>query len=256
MAVLGVQMFTLRKYTQKEEDLGRALARVREIGFTAIQVSAFGPDVAPEATAKLCKKHDLVIGGTHVGWPRCREDLDRVIEEHKLWDCNHLAIGMLPPQEYLTLEGLNRFIGEMVPVAEKLAEAGLTFSYHNHHFEFVRFDGHAWLDHLLAKTSPDHLKMELDTHWVVAGGGNPVDYIEKCGERMPLLHLKDFVPGPDFKRRFAAIGDGNLNWAAILNAAGKYAIDYYLIEQDDCYGEDEFDCLARSYNYLNNYGLA
>ena len=59
----------------------------------------------------------------------------------------------------------------------------------------------------------------------------------------------------EFKRRFAPVGDGNMNWPAILNAAGQYSIDYYFVEQDACYGEDEFDCLTRSYNYLSEYGL-
>jgi len=132
----------------------------------------------------------------------------------------------------------------------------MTFSYHNHAHEFVHFDGKPWLGHLFDESSPEDLKMELDTHWVVAGGGDPVQWIERCGERMPLLHLKDFKVNEEYKRQFAAIGDGNMNWAAILGAAGKFPIDYYFVEQDSCYGEDEFDCLARSYAFLSGFGLS
>jgi sugar phosphate isomerase/epimerase len=99
------------------------------------------------------------------------------------------------------------------------------------------------------------LCFELDTHWIVAGGADPVQWIHRVGDRQPLLHLKDFRITAEYKRQFAAVGDGNLNWKAILNAAGEHSIDYYLIEQDSCYGEDEFACLERSYRYLSERGL-
>lgn len=255
MAQLGVQMFTLRKYTQSESDLDGTLGRVADIGYRSIQVSAFG-DISPESVARLCEKHGLEIGGTHVAWERFLNDLERVIDEHALWGCRHAAIGMIPPQTYLSLEGLRRFLDELSPVAATLREHDMTFSYHNHAHEFIHFDGRPWLTRLLEESSPDDLKMELDTHWVVAGGGDPIQWIERCGERMPLLHLKDFKINDEYKRQFAAIGDGNMNWTGILGAAGRYPIDYYFVEQDTCYGEDEFECLARSYAFLSGFGLS
>lgn len=250
-ATLGVQMFTLRKYTQNLQDLERCLARVRQIGYPSIQVSGFG-DIAAEQVARLCEKHELAIGGTHVAWERFQEDLDRVIAEHELWGCRHAAIGMVNPKTYLSLEGLTRFLNELAPIAERLSAHGMDFSYHNHAHEFLHFDGKPWLQHLLERAPPQLLKMELDTHWIVAGGGDPVAWIQTCGERMPLLHLKDFTVNAEFKRNFAAIGDGNMNWPAILAAAAAQPIEYYFVEQDSCYGEDEFDALARSFRFLTS----
>lgn len=255
MAQLGVQMFTLRRFTQTPEDLDRALKKVRDIGYKSIQVSAFG-NVSPEQTAELCARYDLTIGGTHVPWPRFLEDLDTVISEHELWQCRHTAVGMIPPAEYLSLAGLLRFQDELQPIAQSLNAHGMTFSYHHHAHEFLHFDGKPWIRHLLESIPAAELKMELDTHWVVAGGADPVALIHECGSRMPLLHLKDFVVNHEYKRNFAPIGDGNMNWPAILEAASQYDIDYYFIEQDNCYGEDEFACLERSYDFLARQGLS
>jgi sugar phosphate isomerase/epimerase len=254
MAELGVQMFTLRKYTRNEEDLDRALKRVRDIGYRVIQVSAFG-DIPADAIAELCARHGLTVGGTHVSWDRFRDDLDAVIEEHQLWGCRHAAVGMIPPDAYLSLEGLARFVAELEPVLAGLSAAGMTFSYHNHAHEFVHFDGRPWLHWLLEDEAAADLCFELDTHWIVAGGADPAAWIHLVGGRQPLLHLKDFRITPEYKRQFAAIGDGNLNWDAILGAAADYPIDYYLIEQDSCYGEDEFACLERSFRFLSERGL-
>jgi sugar phosphate isomerase/epimerase len=253
MPKLGVQMYTLRRYTQDEASLRDALTKIRDIGYCSIQVSAFG-NIDPSFTASTCAELGLDIGGTHVAWDRFTGDIDNVIKEHELWQCRHSAIGMIQPKTYLSLKGLDAFLEELEPVANALATHDITFSYHNHAHEFLHFEGRPWFDHLLERSSPAMLKIELDTHWVVAGGGDPVEWIHRCGDRMPLLHLKDFAIDHQFKRNFAAVGDGNMNWSAILEAASQYEIDYYLIEQDDCYGEDEFDCLKRSYEYLRARG--
>ena len=253
MAKLGVQMYTLRKFSQTADDLKMALERIREIGYRSIQVSAFG-DIPATTVAELCRQNELDIGGTHIAWDRFRYNIDRVIEEHEMWGCRHTAVGSIPAKTYLTMEGLKTFIAEATPVAEQLADAGITFSYHNHNHEFLHFDGKPWLTHLY-ELSPDLIKAELDTHWIVAGGGDPVAWINDCGARMPLLHLKDYAVNAEFQRVFAAIGRGNMNWNAIIGAAMQHPIEYYFIEQDNCYGEDEFECLAQSFEFLSDFGL-
>ena len=69
-----------------------------------------------------------------------RDEPQAVIDEHNLWDCKHAAIGGLP-QAYRSAEGYARFAKEASEVAKRLAEGGLTFSYHNHSFELEKFNG-------------------------------------------------------------------------------------------------------------------
>ena len=253
-ATLGVQMFTLRKYTQDAASLDDALARVHAIGYRCVQPSAFG-DIPPEQVAELCAKHGLEIGGTHVSWERFQDDLDRVIAEHTLWQCRHTAVGFIPPATYLSIAGLERFLAELEPIARRLAEHGIDFSYHHHAHELRHFDGRPWLTHLLERAPADLLKLELDTHWIVAGGGDPVQWINDWGHRMPLVHLKDFTLDEAFKRNFAPVGAGNLNWPMILDALARHPVEYCFVEQDACYGEDEFDCLRRSHDFLRGRGV-
>jgi hypothetical protein len=54
---------------------------------------------------------------------------------------------------------------------------------------------------------------------------------------------------------FGAIGDGNINFAAVAAAAADSGVDYMLVEQDDCHGEDPFSAMKRSYDYLKAMGL-
>lgn len=250
--VVGAQLYTVRAFAKTLPDIARTLEKVRNIGYTAVQMSGFGK-VDPRELARVFADSGLTVAATHIPWSRCLEETDRVVEEHRLWNCAHPAIGGLP-EEYFTLEGLDRFVRELGPVVAKFKAAGMDFSYHNHNHELARHGGRTWLDLLYSKAPPDLLKAEIDTHWIQAGGGDPAQWIRRCAGREPLLHLKDMTVAPDGKRLFAEIGEGNLNWKGILAAAEESGVQYMLVEQDDCYGRDPFESLAISCRNLKGWG--
>jgi sugar phosphate isomerase/epimerase len=130
----------------------------------------------------------------------------------------------------------------------------MDFSYHNHNHELMRIGKKTWLGTLYEKADASLLMAEIDTYWIQAGGGDPVSWIARCAGRMPLLHLKDMCIGPEREQRFAEIGEGNLNWPAILKEAEAAGAEYLLVEQDHCYGRDPFESLAISYRNLSAMG--
>ena len=251
--VVGAQLYTVREFTKTLQGVRESMEKVAKIGYRAVQVSGFGP-VDPKDVAKIAADNGLAIVSTHTGWDRFQNDLDAVIAEHKLWSCVHPAIGGLSA-EYRGVDGLKRFLDELAPISAKLAKQGMDFSYHNHNHEFAKYGDKLWLEMLYEQASPAMLKAEIDTYWVQAGGGDPVYWIRKCAGRQPLLHLKDMCITPQREQRFAEIGEGNLNWPAILQAARESGVEWYLVEQDQSYGRDPFDSLAISYRNLNSWGL-
>ncbi|HIV10364.1 MAG TPA: sugar phosphate isomerase/epimerase, partial [Candidatus Faeciplasma avium] len=50
-------------------------------------------------------------------------------------------------------------------------------------------------------------------------------------------------------------GEGNINFPRIFEQSEAAGVEYMFVEQDDCYGEDPFDCLRRSYDYLKANGF-
>lgn len=250
--VVGCQLYSMRDHCKTAEDAARTLKRIAAMGYTAVQVSGFGVKDAKEIV-KMTDDAGLVIGSTHIGWPRFQNELDAVIEEHRIMKCKHPAIGGLPG-DYFSAEGLKKFISELGPVVAKLKAAGMDFSYHNHNHELARYGKRTWLAALYEDTDGDLLKAEIDTHWITAGGGDPIQWIRKVAGRMPILHLKDFMVTPERERRFAPIGEGNLNWKGILAAAEEAGVQYMMVEQDQWYGMDAFEGMATSYNNLKAMG--
>jgi sugar phosphate isomerase/epimerase len=250
--VLAAQLYTVREFTKSADDLAVTLKRIRDIGYTAVQVSAIGP--IPDAEVKsILDDAGLTVCITHVraAWPW--QDLDAIIAQHHLWNCKHVAVGSMPPEYRGSEEGFRRFIAEADAIGEKLSQAGLTFSYHNHSFEFVRFGKRTGLDLIYEETDPRYLKAELDTYWIQHGGGDPVAWIKKMTRRMPVVHLKDMLM-LNGTQAMAEVGEGNLNWPAILQACREAGVEWYAVEQDVCQ-RDPFDSLEISYDNLKAMGV-
>ena len=248
---IAAQLYTLRDFTKTPADIAHTMRKVREIGYEAVQLSALGP-IDPVELKSIVDTEGLTICSTHISFDRMRDDPEGVISDHLLWECKHTAIGSMPG-DYRNAEGFHRFAREASAVAETLTEGGLTFSYHNHSFEFEKFDDKIGLEVLRTESDPRYFNLEIDTYWVQHGGGDPADWILKCKARIPLLHLKDMA-NQGGQQLMAEVGEGNLNWPAILDAAREAEVEWYLVEQDTC-RRDPFESLAISFQNLKAMGI-
>jgi len=249
--VLAAQLYTVRDFTKTPADIAATMKKVKAMGYDAVQTSALGP-IDPKELRKIVDGEGLVICATHVSWEELRDRTDAQIEYHKTIGCENAAIGGLP-KDYQTAEGYARFAREGTEVGRKLAAAGLTFSYHNHSHEFEKFDGRLAMDIIFGESAPRFLLAELDTYWAQHGGADPAAWIDRLADRIVLLHLKDMAMHGR-EQLFAEIGEGNLNWPAILEAAQAAGVRWYIVEQDRCQ-RDPFESLRISLENLQDMGL-
>jgi sugar phosphate isomerase/epimerase len=252
--VIGMQLYTLRNICNSAANLDRTLARLRKIGYTSVQVSGLPAVISPKEIARAAENNGMTIACTHMGWNRFVDDLDAVIEEHKLFKCKHPAIGGLFDELHRGIEGIRIFLEELAPVAERLRKEGMDFSYHNHNHEFIRYEGKPWLEHLYTMASPNDLKAEIDTYWVQAGGASPLKWVKMMAGRMPILHLKEMRIDAQRNMCFDWIGNGNLDWPEIMQAATEGGVEYAMYEQDDCYLDNPLELAEKSYRYLSGLG--
>ena len=255
--VLAAQLYTIREHTQTLEDFARSMQKIREMGYAAVQVSAIGA-ISDEDVLRICNDNGLTICITHIGYDRLTGDIDNVIAQHHLWGTKHVAIGSMPNEFRTGEEGYKRFAAIANQIGEQLYAAGLTFSYHNHSFEFVRFGNRSGLELLYAETDPRYVQAELDTYWVQHGGADPAAWVTRMTNRMPVIHLKDMVmmnTDNGVQQFMAEVGEGNLNWQAILEACRDANVEWYAVEQDICQ-RDPFESLAISYRNLQAMGLS
>lgn len=277
MARLGVQAMML-KDSFSEIGAFQTLRRVSEIGYNAVEISQI--PMTPENVAELDRSRnelgmDIAALSVAMETPRARpgdslkDHFDKIVDDAKRLDCTLLRIGMLPFPAMGSLAAVIEFAKEANGYAERLAEHGISLYYHNHHIEFAKFNGEYMLD-IIAANSPA-MGLELDVHWVQRGGLDPVRTIEKYAGRTAMVHLKDYRIGglpetafglletgditgfmQEFRNvvQFAEVGEGNLDFPSIIDAARAAGAQYLLVEQDELYGRTVWEALATSRDNL------
>lgn len=245
---IAAQLYTLRDYIQTKEDLDNTLGRVKNMGFDTVQLSAFGyiDDNKANYIKELTDKYGLEICVTHMGLEQLTNELDRLIKYHQLWDCKYIGLGAMP-EEFRSKEGYVRFAEIANQIGNEISKEGMSFVYHNHRFEFEKFDGKTGMD-ILADGFNEHVQFLLDTYWVQDGGVNPALLIRKLKGKVDVVHFKDY----GIKKNqviMTEVGSGNLNWHEIIEACKYAGVKYAAIERDS--GEtDPFDTLEISRKYL------
>ena len=248
---LAAQLYTVRDFLKTPEEITRSLARVAGLGYRAVQLSALGPMDNAELK-RVLDGEGLEVCATHETFERLRDEPERVAEEHRLLGCRYTAIP-IAPTDYRNGEGYARFAREASAVAARLKELGLVVGYHNHSFEMEKYDGRTGLEILYADSDPQALTAEIDTYWIQHGGGDPAWWLRRVAGRSPLVHLKDMVMRGR-EQLMAEVGEGNMNWPAILEACRDAGVEWYIVEQDTCQ-RDPFESLGISLRNLQSWGL-
>jgi sugar phosphate isomerase/epimerase len=278
---IGVQMMMLKG---KVEEIGvyETMRGIYDLGYRAVEVSQIPMTAENVAELKRASEEfgikvaamSAALEPMLPGAPgeTLSNDFDKIVSDCKALDCNFLRIGMMPLHLMGDKEKIMGFIDRAETTAERLAEHGIELYYHTHHLEFQKFDGVYLLD--LIKNNTTKLGFELDVHWIQRAGENPVEFVKQYAGRISLLHLKDYRIGQmdlsevDFNDmgkfmhiftntiEFAEVGEGNLNIPAIMEAGLESGAQYFLVEQDDVYGRDPFDCLKTSAENLRKLGYS
>jgi len=225
---VALQLYTVRDETAK--DFLGTLERVAQIGYEGVEFAGTG-GLSSSELKKALDELGLKPAGSHVGIDQLKGNLDAVIE-YNLEIGNRYVVCPFMPEEMRGSASQWREVAETLSeIGAKCKEEGLILCYHNHAFEFQRFNGKYGLDILYESSDPEFLKAEIDTFWVKFGGEEPAEYIRKLAGRCPLIHLKDM--GEDGKT-FMEVGEGIMDFMAIFDASEKSGVQWYIVEQDVC----------------------
>ena len=245
---IGAQLYTVRDFCKTKEGFAETLKKVADIGYKTVQVSGTC-DYDPIWLSQELKKNGLACVATHISKDKLLDNAKRVALDHQVFDCHHIGLGFFSFSE--PEKNLEEFLTLFTPVADAIKQQGKYFVYHNHAGEFQKIGGKTVLEHLAERFPACMMGFILDTYWVQFAGADPADWIEKLFSRVPCIHLKDQT----FDKKMAVIGEGNINFDRIFMSAERAGTQYMLVEQDDCNGEDPFDCLKRSYEFLKSRGF-
>lgn len=281
MAAIGAMMMMVKNQVA-EQGLFPVLEQIKALGYDAVEYSQLPND--EEHVAQLERgvtELGLQVGAISVvlqgkgNGISIADEYDWLLGVCRRLQVRFVRIGMMPFEAMAGKERCEAWAAECEQAAQKLQGDGIQLCYHNHHVDLARLEGERIFD-LVRRVAPT-VHFEVDLHWVQRGGMNPIDMLEAYQGVCDLIHLKDYRITPlaaealdmladpsqraAFFRAFQAdvvqyaeVGQGNMNWPAILPATQRTGASFLFVEQDDVYGRDPFDCLKESRDYLRSIG--
>lgn len=226
---IAVQMYTLRN----AGSLDQQLKIVHDAGVHAVETVGT-QDTSATELKQLLDRYSIKAISSHVPLAELRSNLDGVVAFNRSTGNTTLVVPYLDKKDRPTdAAGWTALGQELGSIARQVRAKGMRLAYHNHDFELVDFNGRTGLELLFAAAGPD-LQTELDLAWVARAGLDPALMLEKFRGHMFAVHAKDNAPKSQAEDEggFAAVGQGVLDWNAILPAAATAGVHWYIIEHD------------------------
>ena len=263
---IGIQLYTVRN--QMAEDPLATLKAIKKAGYAQVE----GGDLATyDKMMPMIEEAGLTTQSTFFPWSYLtgRWDLVEgekpastefasVVEAAQKLEMKYLIFGYMTPAERGTLDDFHKVAEALNKAGEQCNEAGIKLCYHNHAFEFKPIDGEVPYDVLIEEVDSDKMTFELDVFWSSLAGHEPIPLMEKLGDRITLLHLKNKKEGTPMiydegkvpADAFQELDDGVIDIEKILLLAEKNGVEQCFVEQDQ--SPDPIQSINQSVKYLHS----
>ncbi len=251
---LGIASYTFRN--QWKNGVPQTLDIIQQMGFKEFEGGA-PQGVSPEEFKKMLSDRGISIPSTGTGFEQLESDPQAVADRVKALGASYVMCAWIPHKRgEFSKADADRAIKVFNEGGKVLKENGITFKYHVHGYEFQPYADGTLFDYLVKNTDPNYVSLQMDVMWTYFGGGDPAALLKKYGKRWVSLHLKDFrkgaprdmtgLTGPE---NDVVLGQGELDFPAILREANKIGIKHMFIEDES---EHELEALPKSIAYLKS----
>jgi inosose dehydratase len=120
----------------------------------------------------------------------------------------------------------------LTELGKRTADLGIPLGYHNHMGSLSEKPEE--LDQIMSASDARYVKLELDIAHYFQGGGDPVKAIEKFGDRLLFLHIKDVERVSASVYRFVELGRGLVDVPAVFDSLNKVGFrGWAVVELDE-----------------------
>lgn len=252
---IGIQLWNFAAYIgfgsdpATQQRLEEVLAALSEMGYRNVEPFTFN-GLSAEEFKGLLDKYGLKAPSRHgstneANWDQHLADA-KVLKQKYVGSGGFAAPGIATLEDTLaTAETMNR-------LGERSVKNGTgPIVGHNHQPEFrTKFEDPetgevktAW-QFIVENTDPRYVAFQLDVLWATDGGADPVELLERYGDRIVSLHVKDGINVADPSNATPVpMGQGEIVFEPVL-AAAEGKVRFYYYEQDPPFGDPTFDPFA------------
>lgn len=239
---LGIQLYSLRESFKR--DVAGTLDRVKGLGFAEIEGGGdYGLGI--EKYKALLKERGIKLVSAGFGYKNLQENLAGSVERARDLGVKFAMCAWInhDSKAGFTEADVRRAASDFNKWGEAFKQAGITFAYHPHGYEFRPLkekSDRTHFDLLVELTTPEFVSFEMDVFWVTHPGQDPAKLLAKYPNRWALMHIKDLRKGaPTGIHTGQApptddvpIGTGQVDWPAVLKQAAAVGVKHYFIEDE------------------------
>lgn len=249
---VGLQLYSLRG--QFTRSVPEAIALTQSFGVKDVE-TANTANLSPEKFREVLLAAGLNPVSGHFGYDRWKDDLANVIAEAKALGLKYAGTAWINHSGGFKESDARDAIALFNRVGAECARHGIQFFYHCHGYEFHPYQDGTLMDLLIRETDPKNVTFQMDTVWVFFPGQDPSAWLRKYPGRWELMHLKDLkkgvargaLTGGTDPNNNVPLGQGQLDWPAILKAAQETGVKYYFIEDEAALAPEQ---IPQSLKYL------
>lgn len=246
---IGLAVYTVRAPAAR--DFEGTLAAVAAIGYRHVDMYIYEGRRLPRETRAVLDRVGLACTSARVATPALYRAWDRSLDAAATLGARWITLANVPWEERTIWRDWEELFEQFRRIGEEANKRGVGFCYHNHEFELLPIEGKVALDEMLAATSADQLKLQMDVYWMTKGGRDPVREIRRLGARVASLHLKDMDATP--AGRITTVGRGTLDFASIIRAATSAGVSDFFVEEDN--PRDPLDAARQAHSHLASLRL-
>ncbi len=256
----GLALYTVRD--AMANDPVKTLHSVADMGYKYVEAASYDLDkdtfygFSPEEFKKMVEDAGLKLVSSHTSVELLldengnfdHEKAARMVDDHSRVGVKYLVNAHISEAYSKSAEGFKKIADACNTLGEMTRAKGFGVLYHNHSFEFDTLDHSDGFHILMENVDPKLVNFELDCYWAERAGKDPVTLITTYPGRFKALHLKDMAA--DSTKSFAEIGQGTMDYKAIIQAGFKNGVEYFLVEQDRS-KRNSMESAEISADYLN-----
>jgi sugar phosphate isomerase/epimerase len=225
---VGLELYSVRHAMQKDPE--RTLAAVRDAGYTDVELlwsfNNFGR--TPQQVRATLDQLGLRAPSAHISPATLTNGWDHALDTAKLLGQQYLIVPDFS-ESAKTLDDWRQWADRFNTAGAAARKAGLWLAFHNEPNHVKPIDGKVPYDIFVERTDPSAVRLQLDIGNMVMGGGDPMQYLQRYGDRYWTFHVKDVVAD---KSSDTELGKGIVPLKAILGSVKNLAEKPCFVEQE------------------------
>ena len=243
---IGLELYSVRDAMRRDPE--RTLAAVAAMGYTDVELLwSFGNfGRSPKQVRDALTQTGLRARSAHVNGAAILVGWERSLEQARYLGQEYIICPGFTVDTQRSLDDWKEWADHFTRAGEKARAAGIWLALHNEPEHQRPLEGRVPFEVFAESIDPRYVRLQLDVGNMTMGGGDPLAFLAKYGDRCWSFHIKDVVAD---RSRDTDLGKGTVDLRRLLAAITDVEQKAFFVEQEGA--KDPLASAKADHDYLS-----